>query len=397
MQPPETLGASSRPSVEPASRGVARRSLFDALRSPAFLFPLAVFGCTRVAMLLFAQVALSLAPDLYWRSGGEQRIGFWPTLDGFCRWDCGHFERLASVGYLKPEDTNFFPLLPLSARLLSFLTTIPVPVTLLIVPNLAALGGLVVIYRIFADLEGTDAARWGVAIFAAYPFAFFQATGYPESLMIFTSALAIWLALRGNHIWAGVALGMGVLARHLTLFAGAGLLAAQVRERGIHPRRFLWNRAIIGLLMPWLFLGGYLLYQYVSFGDALAFWRARANWGERAWWGIVQLAQTTDSDIDIKAMWSYVPIVIAPTVGAIALATRKRWAELAAFALVLMTVLWSVGMWGMGRYSASCWPAFLPLGVWLARHPMLQAPAITLLTLLQGLFFYLFIHQFPIL
>jgi hypothetical protein len=396
MHSPKTLGRHPTDTTDRHASSYPH-ALLRALRSEAVLYPLLLFVMTRVALLLFAQLALTLMPELWWRSGGENRFMAWPTLDGFCRWDCGHFERLARLGYRRPEDANFFPLLPWLARGLSILTTMPVPVALIIVPNLASLGALVVIYRIFADLQGAAAARWGVTLFAAYPFAFFQATGYPESLMIFTSALSIWLALRGNHIWAGVALGIGVLGRHLTLFAGAALLAAQIRQRGLHPRRFLLSWSILGLLMPWAILGGYLLFQYVRLGDPLAFWHARANWGDRAWWGIWHLVQSSERDADTKAMWSYVPFIIAPTVGAIALATKREWIELAAFGLILMTVLWSVGMWGIGRYSASCWPAFLPLGVWLARRPLVQAPAIALLAIFQGLFFYLFIHQFPIL
>jgi hypothetical protein len=62
-------------------------------------------------------------------------------------------------------------------------------------------------------IEWEGAARWALTLFGVYPFAFFQAAGYPESLMIFFSALAILLAQREDHIWAGVALGLGVLAR----------------------------------------------------------------------------------------------------------------------------------------------------------------------------------------
>ena len=394
----ESLQYSQTESGTTTVRPDARTDTLNAwLRSDAFVYPLIVFVVSRIALLVFAHYALTLIPQLWLEGGVRGIIPGWPALDGFCRWDCGHFDRLASQGYRNPEDTNFFPLLPLLARILSNITLIPTRLTLLIVPNLAAFAALVVIYRIFSALEGVGAARWGVALFAAYPFAFFQATGYPESLMILSSALAIYLALRGYHIWAGVALGFGVLARHLTLFAGGALLAAQIRQRGIQPRRFLLDPAIFGLIIPWLFLGGYMLFQYVTFGDALAFLRARENWGERAWWGIGELARTNATDVDVRAMWSYVPIAVAPTIGALALASRRRWVELAAFALVLMTVLWSVGMWGMGRYSASCWPVFLPLGAWLARRPAWQGPLIALAALFQGLFFYLFIHQFPIL
>src|SRR4051794_1986220 len=52
---------------------------------------------------------------------------------------------------------------------------------------------------------------------------------------------------------------------------------------------------------------------------------------------------------------------------------------------------------GLGRYSASCWPAFLPLGVLVSRKPWLQAPLVGVFALFQGIFAYLFIHQFEVL
>jgi hypothetical protein len=379
-------------------RPVWRRSLlWQQIQWQWLVFPTALFLCTRIALVGFAKIALFLMPSLWTKGGLQDFVPGFPTLDAFCRWDCAHFERIARAGYQRPNDTNFFPLFPLLARIVRVLTTMNLHVAMILVPNAACLGALIIIYRIFATLEGVDAARWGLALFAAYPFAFFQATAYPESLMICFSALAILLALRGNHIWAGVALSFGVLARHLTMFAGAGLLTAQLRQRGVHLRRFLWSPAILGLAIPWLGLGLCCLYQYISFNDALAFWHARAAWGAKAWWGLPALLAAKQRSVDVKVMFTYLPFALFTTLGTVALLTKRRWIELASFAVVLMGMLWVVGMWGLGRYSASCWPAFLPCGVWLARHPNWQSPVLGILILFQGLFFYLFIHQFPIL
>jgi len=215
--------------------------------------------------------------------------------------------------------------------------------------------------------------------------------------MIFSSALAILLALRGRHILAGIVLGFGVLARHLTLFAGAALLVAQLRQRGLRPKSFFLSFAILGLVIPWLFLGAYCLYLYLTFDDALMFWKMRSDWGSLAWWGITTLLTTTESNEHIPIMYSYLPIALLPTIGAFALLAKRQWYELASFAIVLLVVLWYTGIWGLGRYSASCWPAFLPLGVWLSKRPSWQAPIIALLAVLQGLFFFLFSHGYPIL
>ena len=362
-------------------------------------FPIVLFLCTRIALLGFSQIAMIVEPTLRYGYSPQKLLQHYPALDGLSRWDSQHFLRIAYEGYTEPLWTNFFPLCPLLVRTLHVLTGIPAHLGLLIVPNVAGLGAFLVIYRIFIMLADEDGARWALVLFAAYPFAFFQATAYPESLMIFSSSLAVLLALRGNHIWAGVALGFGVLARHLTLFTGAALLAAQIRQRGLHPRRLLLNPAILGLLIPWLFLGLYCLYQYITFGNPLAFAAARAMppWGDRAWWGIGNLLTTTEQSEHVPIIYSYLPFAAITTIGAIALVTRQEWTELAAFAVVFILVLWGIGMWGLGRYTASCWPAFLPLGIWLAKRPNWQGPVIGMLALFQGLYFYLFIHMIPIL
>ena len=358
-----------------------------------------LFVCTRVALLGFSQIGMTLVPTLNWAFDPREFLLRYPALDGLCRWDCWHFGRIAREGYTEARWTNFFPLYPLLVRALHEVTGMHVNLALLVVANVASLGAYLVIYRIFLMLAEEDAARWALVLLAAFPFAFFQATGYPESLMLFFSALAVLLALRGNHISAGVALGIGVLARHLTMFAGAALLAAQIRQRGLHPKRLLLNPAILGLVMPWLFFGLYCLYQYLEFGNPLAFAAARDEppWGPLAWWGIGDLLTARGTNEHVQAMYSYLPFALITTVGGFALVARKQWIEIAAFGIIFMVALWAIGMWGLGRYAASCWPAFLPLGVWLSKQPQWQGPIIAMLALFQGLFFYLFSHMFAIL
>lgn len=362
-------------------------------------FPALLFIYTRGALLGFSYFAMRLAPNLNWSFDPREFLIKYPALDGLCRWDCWHFGRIAREGYTEARWTNFFPLYPLLTRTVYQVTGMPVNLALLVVSNAAGFGSFLVIYRIFTMVAEEDAARCALALFAAYPFAFFQAAGYPESLMIVSSALAILLARRGNHLSAGIALGFGVLARHLTLFAGAALLAAQIRQRGLHPKRLLLNPAILGLLIPWLALALYSFYQYKTFGNPLAFAAARDKppWGPMAWWGIQDLLKTRLDNDQVRAMYSYIPFGLMITAGALGLLMRRQWSELAAFAIIFMMMIWAIGMWGLGRYSASVWPAFLPLGVWLARRPKWQGPVIGILALFQGLFFYLYAHMFAIL
>lgn len=361
-------------------------------------FPILLFIGSRGALLVFSSFANRLPAGLLFQEELAAPLGDglrrMTALQGLCRWDCGWFEKIARDGYQQFNDSNFWPLYPLLARGLSAVTGMNIQVSLIVLANLASLLALLVIFRIFRDLEGEEPARAALMLFVAYPFAFFQAAAYPESLLIFFTALSILLALRGHHLAAGAALGMGVLARHLTIVFGGALLTAQVNQRGIHPRKLLWHPAVLGLALPFALGGIYLLFLRSRFGDPFAFWVARERgWGESAWWGLWHTLKTDGPEV---RHWTYLLFSLVPGAGAVMLATRRRWAELAASALCLMLLLYAVGAEALGRYSASCWPAFLPLGVWLAKRPALQGPLLAGLALFQGLFFYLFIHQFAI-
>jgi hypothetical protein len=358
-------------------------------------FPITLWAVTRVAILGFGQLSMTLVPGL-WQSAGLDReyLLRHPPIEGLCRWDCRFFQDLANHGYVHEGYTNFFPLYPLLVRGLHEVTGLQVDLCLILVPNLAALGGLLVLYRLVMLIEDEPAARWVLLLFVSFPFAFFQAMAYPESLMVLFTALAVYLALRGRHLWAGVALGVGVLARHLSMFAGGSLLVAQLKQRP-SVRRFLLSPALLGLCIPWLFLGAYCAYQYVRFGDALVFVKMRDNWGPMAWWGVTDWWQSGPQRSVV--MGSYVVLALPSVAAAIASLFRRKWWELAAFSVPMLLLLFHSGIWGMGRYTASCWAAFVPLGVWLSRRPLLQAPVVASFALLQGMMFFLVQHQFSIL
>jgi uncharacterized membrane protein len=353
-----------------------------------------LFAVSRGSLLLLSDVSLRLWPALF--KYPERRQVFLegiPMLDGLCRWDCGLYERIAREGYHHHLDANIWPLFPALSRLLSELTCLPLHFALLLVATLASLASFVVIYRLFVELAGEPAARWGLLAWTVYPFAFFQGVGYPESLMTLLGASAILVSLRGRPVWAAVLLGVGLLARHLTAIAGLALLVRHVRERGLSVRALLLSPAAIALLIPLCFLGGWCLFLALVLGEPWAFLSARrAGWGEQAWWGVFDVI--AGGHLDTKYVIYFLTSLI-PGIGAFALLRDRRHWELAVFAVPLMLVLWLVGAEALGRYSAACWPAFLPVGVVLARRPELAAVLVAVSGVFQGVFAFLFVHQFP--
>jgi|SRR5215217_7848116 len=367
----------------PISLGARLRALGAELA-----FPVGLFFISRLALFLLARVSLVFDNRLH--RAPFQQTGL-AGLDAFCRWDCGWYTEIAQQGYARPQATNFFPLLPMLGRLVRDTTGLSIQVSLVLVANVAGLLGLIVLYRLFRMLEGEDTARVSLLLFTAYPFAFFQSAGYPESWMVFLTALALLLSLRGRHWWAALALGFGGLARHLSLVAGLSLLFQQLRSRGGGLKAW-FHRDILALAIPLVMTSLYFVFLWRKFGDPQIWWKVRGGEWAGAWAGLVTWW---------KGNWApevslYVALSFIPGVGALLLTMRRRWWTLAVFGLPLMLVLWTIGLVGLGRYSAAVWPAFLPLGAWLSRHPALRGPVVLGCALFQGMLVFLFVHAYPI-
>jgi hypothetical protein len=345
---------------------------------------------TRAAIVAAVAASVYLWPAAYTASGSVAApLSF---VDGLCPWDCRCYADIAAEGYRYSLWTNFWPLLPLVARPLVWLH-VPRLWAVVLVSNAASLGAYVAIYRVFEIVEDEAAARWGLTLFAAYPFSFFFASGYTESLMVLGGAGAMWLALRGRHLWAGAALGVAALARAPSLIAGLGLLVLQLRETGGDVRRLLRRPAFLGLILPIAILFPWFLYQFIRYHDFLFSIHIRRSWGWHAYLDVVTgMRRARES-----RMLLLYPFLTLPTlIGSLALLWRPRWWPLASMAVPLCILYWAMGAFGLGRYSASLWPAFLPLGVWLSRRPSLQPGVVAASAILQGLLLQLFAHAYEL-
>lgn len=362
------------------------------------VFPLQLFLFTRVAYLMMSLIGMTLIPALFYHPDRRQMVlAPYPIIDGLCRWDCGWFVTIVKDGYTTAENAKVFPLLPLLGWSFEKVTGIHHIIGFLLVSNLASLASYFVIYRLFKERSDEPAARWALLLMACYPFAYFQATAQPESLMILLTAISLWLASKGKHLKAGFWLGVAVMARHVAIFYGPGLFVAHLKERGWRPKALFLNPSILGLGLPFLFVAAFAWHLKVMVGDPLAFWNARTiGWGDMVWYGWLDLLKNIPYS-DRPEFYYYMVSGLIPWAGAIALLTRKSWVDLGAAATFSLTLMYSSGAaTGLGRYTASVWPAFLPLGLYLSKRPNLQGPAIAGLALVQGVFFFLFSHQFRV-
>lgn len=360
------------------------------------LVPVGVFLVSRLIEFAVVGVSLRVEPRLQvpWLAPDDS------IVVGLSRWDASLFKQIADDGYTTRMLTNFFPLFPLLGRWLGRTTGWPTFTSLFVVANAFGLAALVAVYRVFRDLADARAATAGLMMMAAFPYAFFHSATYPESLMVFFTAVAVHQAMRGRYLTAGAALGLGVLARHLAGLAGLALLAAGAVERrragrsSLPPPARVVAGLVIGVAIACLYFG----FLAIRFGDPLVWLKARGYWGQEAWWGAWAVALWPRARE--PQCWLNIGASILPLVGVCMLRARvradPRWRPAAAFGVALAALVWLTGLFGLGRYSASCWPAFLPLGIALARRPIALWAAVVLCGLGQCVMLYLFCHVYPI-
>jgi hypothetical protein len=351
-------------------------------------FALTLWLATRIGIVGVAGLSVFLWPYVHGAHGPIPAA--LSLVDGLCAWDCRAYAQIAAHGYDRPIVANFWPMLPLYARPLVWLHVPPLAAVVL-VANGASLVAYLAVYHVFERLDGEAAARWGLALFAAYPFAFFFGVGYTEPLMVAAGAGALWLALAGRRLSAGVALAAGILSRAPATLGWLGLAAVELTD-GPRGLRAGW-RARLGLVIPIVVLALWPLYTWIHFGDPLLWMRVRALWG---WHANLSVPAGLLRWRESRMLLVYPVFALLPAAGVIGLCRARRHWPLAAIALPSFALFCVMGAFGFGRYTASVWPAFLPLGVWLSRRPSLQLPVVLALALFQGLFLQLFAHAYEL-
>ncbi len=160
----------------------------------------------------------------------EQRVSAWPPapplslwlermlVAPWARWDALWYERIVRFGY-RPDDgtAQFHPLYPWLAVPLDRLG-IPPMLALLTVSTLAALGLLVLLYRMAEQEAGPSQATLSTLLFATFPAACVLFAPYPEGLFLIWAVLAMMWAREGRLWAAGVAGGLAALTRQQGLF-----------------------------------------------------------------------------------------------------------------------------------------------------------------------------------
>ncbi|MFD4240769.1 hypothetical protein ACFWP3_04075 [Streptomyces sp. NPDC058525] len=254
--------------------------------------PVKDLGLHRAAPAL-AAAGPALAVFAAVRLLGLAVLGAWGAVAGSsphtllsARWDSLWYARIAAEGYgyevaLPNGDVHsnlaFFPLLPWLERLVSAATGLPYGSAGLVVSALAGLAAAWGIFAVADLLHGRRAGVLAVAVWAALPVGIVQSMAYSESLFTALAAWALYGALRGRWLTAGLlAAGAGLTRPVGAAVVAAVWVAVVLAWRGGERS---WRMAAGALLAP-LGAGAYVLWVGARTGGGLlGYLDVQAGWG----------------------------------------------------------------------------------------------------------------------
>ncbi len=313
----------------------------------------------------------------------------------YAKFDSGWYLSIIEWGYGpppppgKPSSHAFFPLYPLTAKVLRDTFALDGFHAGLIVSYLCLFLAASLFLREGIERLGERDAWRAVAFLLLFPTAFFFAAVYAESMELLFALLAFRGARRGETLRAalwGVLLG---LTRAFAIAAGPALfLAALEAPRPAGARRYL-RAALLGavpvaVVLLWIFGMGYFKHEPGLFFRSMEGWhrgRGTLSGVEGFLRGILIHVRTGDWKRDLSLVLDYF-MVLAFAAIAVYQLVRRRWSDAAwtgcAIALPVTTGLPG----GIPRFFVVVYPAYLALAEATRNSPRARAAVWTVSGLL---------------
>lgn len=320
-------------------------------------------------------------------------------------YDAHHYRVLAELGYHNYTNEEhlflvFFPLYPWLVHALAQL-----------IPNydlcghllsaLCFVGSCYVLMRLVTEEFGSRIAKLTLALFSAYPWAFFFAAYYTESLFMLLSLITFYCIRKHRYFLVGVFGALAAMTRMQgVLLAAVALVEYVASEQPLHKLRMrmwrelgrdLWSK-LLCIALVGLGVVAYLWLNYSVEGNPFQFTIYQdQNWFQH----FVPLPRCLRVIVDYfirnlpqrvgVTTWTPDIIVFIVCLGAAFYGVRRLPPAWMTYFLLVFMMNYSLS-WPLscGRYIASAFPLPVILAAASRRRPMLQYFLIVFCVILQG-------------
>ena len=388
---------------------------------------LALWAITRVIFLAFTYLAAGLPQTTALPFPGLTQTTPNPNVSFLSVWgrfDTEWYLSIAQQGYARPEQLAFFPFYPALIRLCSFLLGGNLLLTALVISNLATLAALIGLGALVAWEERDDGASTrAMILMLAFPFAFFLAAAYTESIFIAIAVFCLLFARQGRWGWATLFATLAGATRPTGVILILPLAWEWLRQNGLldlplwratllHRERHalvqLGQRAWQALRSRWIGLTSlvvipaffvlFMAFAWLRFGHPLLVFNVH-----RDYWGLINAPVWTTIVRELKAIVAapyassvqVIMVLDCVTIAVVALAVVVLWRSLPGIYTILMlcllylsvaqpTALGAQVLQAPGRFLLPAIPIFMGLSVKLERRPALAGALIIIGCALQG-------------
>jgi hypothetical protein len=261
------------------------------------------------------------------------------------------------------QNIIFFPVYPLTCRLCRAVTGLSIPLCAFLLSNLALFAGLTAFHALATREIGPEGARAATLLLAFFPGSFFFSSMYTESFFLAFSVLAFSAFRKQRFILGGMWAGLGTATRVTGVLLFVPLLFEAFSCRN---DRGIWWRVILAGLLSASGIGAFMVWQWVAFGDPLAFSRVQQQaWGSQfsSPFGAVraafeQIFSAHFSPQPYNAIFGLMFIVLG-----CALTRRLPWSYSVYTLLGVLLPLFTTKVNSLTRYVNVLFPGFMALGI----------------------------------
>ncbi|WP_156876651.1 hypothetical protein [Microbacterium luticocti] len=300
-------------------------------------------------------------------------VGFDKGSAHLLEWDATWYRGIITRGYQlgrddgTPSNLAFFPLYPMTAKLLAALPFVSTGAAMLMIGIAGAVVAAVPIFLIGKHLHSVTVGFVLAMLWGAMPQSIVLVMGYPEGLFTAATAFGLLFLLRKQPVAAAVATCLAGLIRPSALPLILVVMVWSFVNLCHKPRQWRWW--VSTGLAP-LGTGVYLIYIAYRTGDLFGYFAIQRDWNLRFGkpWELVLQAHyyLTTNDSYLVSMDIYLPIVVAFVLLVIMLAGRWRWPGYSWIVLytivaAALVVTRATFFWSESRQFLVLFPLLLPL------------------------------------
>jgi hypothetical protein len=276
----------------------------------------------------------------------------WSETTGapFAAWDGGWYVDIARLGYgfVHPDGKTPYPFFPLLPGILRAGLTLDLPpeVVGVVASHLAFLIALLGLYELTRARFGSAAASVAVWSLALFPGSTTFSMVYPEAIFLAATVWAFVALDRDRVPPAALLATVAALARPNGPATAVALAVAVAMD----PAR---RRSLPWLALPCAGVAAWIAALWSWTGDPLVFLRAKSAWAEVTALSVLSGRHALPTVDTASGAFAVLSIAVA-------------WRRIPA-AWIVLAVLWLLpplvlGILGLPRYVATCFPVFVAVG-----------------------------------